>query len=58
MGNADPILVAAALHAIDGELDSLFPDDWQIVTNDAAVQRKAAKSGSHSQVRRVPAHPE
>jgi hypothetical protein len=40
-GNADPILVAAALHAIDGELDLLFPNDWQIVTNGAVVQRNA-----------------
>jgi hypothetical protein len=44
-GNADPILVAVALHATDDEVNSLFPDDWQIVTNDAAVQRKAAEFG-------------
>jgi hypothetical protein len=44
-GNADPILVAVALHATDGESDWLFPNDWQIVTNDTAVQRKAAEFG-------------
>jgi hypothetical protein len=44
-GNADPILVAVALHATDDELDSLFQNEWQIVTNDAAVHRKAAEFG-------------
>lgn len=44
-GNADPIIVAAALHANEREGDSLFPNEWKIVTNDAAVQRKAAEFG-------------
>ena len=40
-GNADPILVAAALHAIRKSEPTLFPDRWLIVTDDAALQNKA-----------------
>lgn len=42
-GNADPILVAAALHATRNLEPTLFPDRWLIVTDDRALRRKAAE---------------
>jgi hypothetical protein len=42
-GNADPMLVAVALDAIDKSKDTLLEEDWQIVTDDEAVKKKAAE---------------
>jgi len=41
-GNADPILVAAALHATRRLDQELLPDRWLIVTDDLALKTKAA----------------
>jgi hypothetical protein len=43
-GNADPILIATALDKAANSADTLFPEEWRIVTDDVAVQRKAAES--------------
>lgn len=40
-GAADPGLVAAILEARVAEDGMLFPDEWALVTNDAAVTEKA-----------------
>ncbi|GAA2146508.1 hypothetical protein GCM10009844_22660 [Nocardioides koreensis] len=45
LGNADPILVATALHAIDVAASSLFEEDWRIVSEDRAVRAKASEFG-------------
>lgn len=42
-GNADPILIAVALHAIATSRDTLLEEDWQIVTDDEGVKKKAAE---------------
>lgn len=42
-GNADPILVASALDLIHQSRDTLFEEDWRIVSDDGAVRRKAAE---------------
>lgn len=41
LGNADPILVASALDAMEAEAERLFRVEWRIVTDDAAVIVKA-----------------
>lgn len=41
MGNADPILIATALDAMAQNAQALFEEVWHIVTDDAAVRRKA-----------------
>ena len=45
LGNADPILIASALQAMDVSAETLFPEEWRIVTDDAAVRAKAAEFG-------------
>lgn len=42
-GNADPILVATALDAIAKSEETLLVEDWQIVTDDEGVKKKAAE---------------
>lgn len=42
-GNADPILVATALDAIAKSEETLLVEDWQIVTDDDGVKKKAAE---------------
>lgn len=42
-GNADPILIAVALDAIAKSRETLFEEDWQIVTDDEGVKSKAAE---------------
>lgn len=42
-GNADPILIAVALDAINKSRSTLFEEDWQIVTDDKGVEKKAAE---------------
>ena len=42
-GNADPILVATALDAMAKSEETLLVEDWQIVTDDEAVRKKAAE---------------
>ena len=42
-GNADPILVAIALDAITRSEETLLVEDWQIVTDDEGVKKKAAE---------------
>ena len=42
-GNADPILVATALDAIAKSEETLLAEDWQIVTDDEGVKKKAAE---------------
>lgn len=44
-GAADPVLVASTLAAIDRESDSLFPDEWVVVTGDRAVLATASRYG-------------
>lgn len=44
-GNADPILVATALHAIRRLDQELLPDRWLIVTNDRALKTRSAAHG-------------
>jgi hypothetical protein len=44
-GNADPILIAVALDAIDKSQVTLLEEDWQIVTDDEGVKKKAAEFG-------------
>ena len=44
-GIADPVLIASTLAAVDGESESLFPDEWVIVTRDNAVLATAKKYG-------------
>lgn len=44
-GNADPLLVACALDARRANSPFLFGEDWLIVSDDQAVQRKAAQFG-------------
>ena|GEM_PF-1222705 len=41
-GNADPILIAAAVHATRLPEAELFPDRWLIVTDDRPLTSKAA----------------
>lgn len=43
-GNADPILVATALDAIAKSEETLLIEDWQIVTDDEGVKKKASES--------------
>lgn len=40
-GNGDPILIATALDGIRAAEQTLFEQDWKIVTDDAAVRSKA-----------------
>lgn len=40
-GNADPILIACALDARESSEDSLFPEEWVVVTNDGALRDTA-----------------
>ena len=42
-GNADPILIATALDKAANSADTLFPEEWRIVTDDVALQGKAAE---------------
>jgi hypothetical protein len=42
-GNADPILIATALGKAADSADTLFPEEWRIVTDDVAVHSKAAE---------------
>lgn len=42
-GNADPILVATALDAIAKSEETLLVEDWQIVTDDEGVKKKASE---------------
>lgn len=42
-GAADPGLIASAIDAIAADEGKLFCDTWVIVTNDRAVEAKAAK---------------
>jgi len=44
-GNADPILVAAALIGIRQSSETLFSEDWKVVSDDDAVRAKAADHG-------------
>lgn len=44
-GTADPVLIASTLAALDLEFDSLFPDEWVVVTGDKAVLATADKYG-------------
>ena len=41
-GAADPGLIASALDAIALDAERLFADTWVLVTNDRAVEAKAA----------------
>jgi hypothetical protein len=42
-GNADPILVATALTGMRRAADTLFTEEWVIVTDDHAVRAKASE---------------
>lgn len=44
-GNADPILVASALIGARQASETLFAEDWQIVSDDHAVRAKAEGHG-------------
>jgi hypothetical protein len=44
-GNADPILIAMALDAMAKSRETLFEEDWRIVTDDDGVKDKAAELG-------------
>jgi len=44
-GNADPMLVACALDAVQEENEGLFGDEWAIVSNDDAVLAMARLFG-------------
>ena len=46
-GNADPLLIATALVGAQDTAGTLFPEDWQIVTDDRGVRLKAAEFGVH-----------
>lgn len=43
LGNADPLLIASALDAMEAESGCLIAVDWHIVSNDAAVISKAGE---------------
>jgi hypothetical protein len=47
-GNADPMLIATALDARQTASRTLFEETWRIVTDDLAVQAKAAEFGLSS----------
>ena len=42
-GNADPILIAAALDATDRSAATLFPETWSVVTDDVALTTTAVQ---------------
>lgn len=42
-GNADPILIAIALDAMDKSGQTLIEEDWQVVSDDKAVRTKAGE---------------
>lgn len=42
-GNADPILVATALTGMRRAADTLFAEQWAVVTDDEAVRAKATR---------------
>lgn len=44
-GNADPLLVASALAGSQRAADTLFPEEWKIVSDDVAVRAKATEHG-------------
>ena len=44
-GNADPILVATALTGIRHASETLFCEDWKVVSDDDAVRTKAEEHG-------------
>lgn len=44
-GNADPILVATALTGMRKASETLFSEDWKIVSDDDAVRAKAEEHG-------------
>ena len=44
-GNADPILIVTALTAMRKVSETLFGEDWKVVTDDGAVPDKATALG-------------
>lgn len=47
-GNADPLLIASALQAMERSTETLFHENWSIVSDDAAVRAKATEFGIES----------
>jgi hypothetical protein len=45
LGSADPLLIASAMVEVRKGKATLFPEDWVIVSDDAAVRAKAVEVG-------------
>lgn len=47
-GNADPLIIATALTATRQSQETLFGEDWQVVTDDLGIRAKASELGVKS----------